>query len=140
MKKIICFIFIFGVTLRSIGADDGVFKEKKNLNINFNTHEATLGGSEKVTPVYTEIKYNFNKDSRVSPFIKGDFGFSYVDEMEKDGKITDMTSNTYSSMGVGVDVGYLSLEAAYTNYEIGYQEDTEETNENRMMLKLKYRY
>lgn len=134
------FILIISVTFIKTFSQDATGMEYKNLNINLNTHDATLSNSEKVVPVYTEIKYSFNKDSRVSPFIKGDFGFNYVDESEEAGGMRDMTANNYSSMGMGVDVGDLSMEAAYMNYQIAAEEKENELSENRVMLKLKYKY
>ncbi len=139
LRKVLLFLMI---CLTSIGifSQESTGMEYKNLNVNFNTYDAKLSNSEKVTPVYTELKYSFNKHSRVSPFIKGDFGFNYIAESEESQGMRDMASNNYSSMGMGVDVGHLSVEAAYTNYQISAEEREDEFSENRVMLKLKYRY
>ncbi len=139
MRKLL-FVLMICLTFTGIFAQDTTGMEYKNFNISLNTHDATLSNSEKVMPVYTELKYSFNKESRVSPFIKGDFGFSYIDESEEAGGMRDMANNNYSSMGMGVDVGHLSVEAAYANYQIGAEEKKDEFNENRVMLKLRYRY
>ena len=114
--------------------------EYKNFQMKVDTHEVKLANSEKAVPIYTELKYSFNKDRRISPFIKGDFGFNYVDEAEEAGRMRDMAANNYSSMGVGVDVGYLSMEAAYMNYQIAAEEKENEFSEDRIMLRLKYKY
>lgn len=113
----------------------------KNLGIKLDTHETTLATSDKLTPIYTEVKYSFNKNKKVSPFIKGDLGFSYVEDMEETSKMKDMRSNNYYSMGTGLDIGRnLTIEAAYVTYQMGYMEDQDEVDENRFMFKIKYKY
>lgn len=137
LLQLLMLVFIFTYTLSS---EDSGFKYK-NLGIKLDTHETTLATSEKLTPIYTELKYSFNKDKKISPFIKGDLGFSYVEEMEETNNMKDMRSNNYYSMGTGLDIGKnLTIEAAYVTYQMGYMEDQDEVDENRIMLKIKYRY
>ena len=130
---------VMGIGVKTFSQDTSGM-EYKNLKVKFDSHETTLSTSEKVIPVYTEIKYNFNKDQKVSPFIKGNLGFNYVDGGEETSEMMDMTSNDYYSMGAGVDIDDLTLEAAYTNYQIGNVEEENGLSENRVMLKLKYKY
>jgi len=139
LKKLLFFL-ILTLTFTYTYSTETSGMAYKNLGIKLDTHETTLATTEKVIPVYTEIKYSFNKGRRVSPFVKGDLGFSYVNEMEETNKMRDMTANNYYSMGAGLDMGDFSLEAAYTTYQVGYQEEEEESSENRVMLKLKYKY
>lgn len=139
MKKLLFFL-ILTLTFTYTYSDETSGMEYKNLGIKLDTHETTLATSEKVIPVYTEIKYNFNKGRRVSPFVKGDLGFSYVNEMEETSKMKDMTANNYYSMGAGLDMGNFTMEAAYVTYQLGYVEEDEDTIENRFMFKVKYRY
>lgn len=143
----VLFWIIMNLTFIDTFSQESVGLEYENLNIGFNSYDATLSNSEKVTPIYTELKYSFNKEGRVSPFIKGDFGFNYVsDEIDEsdsaqEEKLLRMTENSYSSIGVGADIGeQLSMEAAYTNYQIAVEEREDKFSENRVMLKLKYRY
>lgn len=143
------FLFLFVIILTSIDAfsQDNVGLEYENLNITFNSYDATLSNAEKVTPIYTELKYSFNRKGRVSPFIKGDIGFNYISDVDDESdnaqeeRLLSMTENSYSSIGVGADIGEeLSMEAAYTNYQIDAEEVEDRYSENRIMLKLKYRY
>ena len=126
---------IIGVKSFSQGGEEN---EHKNLNVRFDYHKATLATSEKVMPVYTEVKYDFKKGERVNPFIKADYGYSYTDGMEGIGAVRDMTSNNYYNMGVGVEVNDLTMEMGYTNYQMGYTGNG--TSENRVMMKVKYKY
>ncbi len=145
LERRVLFLFVMILTSIDIFSQDSVGLEYENLNVTFNSYDATLSNAEKVTPIYTELKYSFNREGRVSPFIKGDIGFNYISDVDDDNaqeeRLLSMTENSYSSIGVGADIGEeLSMEAAYTNYQIDAEEREDRYSENRIMLKLKYRY
>ncbi len=141
LKKILLALLFILVFISGYSAGDSSLIEYKNVEFNVNSYETELSTNEEVIPLYTNIKYNLNKDSRINPYLLADLGFSYVDGMEENSQVTDITQNPYGSLGVGMELGEaLSMEAAYTTYRVGYEDEDNPTTEDRMMLRLNYRY
>ena len=60
----------------------------------------------------------------MSPFIRGDLVFSYVEDMEETSKMKDMRPNNYYSMRTGLDIGRnLTVETTYVTYQMGCMKD-----------------
>lgn len=107
------------------------------LDIGVNTYKIYLGEEGYVKPVYGELKYTFNRGNKLEPYLRGDIGYYFTEDMEESKDMSELTSNGYSSMGVGIDVGeQLTLELMYGVYS---KSEVEE-DKNKMMFKFKYDY
>ncbi len=103
-------------------------------------HEQTLSNEERIIPVYTEMKYHLLKGRGYKFFIKGELGFNYVDEGDDGDEAADIFENSYYSIGGGIAVRDLLIEVAFANYNVEYRDDVEGVSENRILLKIEYRY
>lgn len=112
----------------------------KSLSFKVDFHELTLSNEERIIPVYTEMKYYFLKDKNYKPFIKGEVGFNYVDEGSDGEEAEDIFENNYYSIGGGVALRDLLIEIAFANYSVDYRDDVEGVSENRIVLKIEYKY
>ena len=138
MKKTIVSLLLF--------INIGVFSEEltalnyKSLSLKVDFHELTLSNEERIIPIYTEMKYQFPTRRGYKPFIKGEVGFNYVDETDDGEEAEEIFEKNYYSIGGGVAVRDLIIELAFANYNVRYQTERDEISENRIVLKVEYRY
>lgn len=136
-KRVISLLLVINIRMFS---EDLTALNYKSLSIKVDFDELILSNEERIIPVYTEMKYHFLTDKNYKPFIKGEVGFNYVDEGADGEEVEDIFENNYYSIGGGVAVRDLIIEVAFANYNVDYRNDTEGISENRILLKVEYRY
>lgn len=138
MKKI--FIPLLLVINIEVYSEELTAMNYKSLSFKVDFHELTLSNEERIIPVYTEMKYHFLTNKNYKPFIKGEVGFNYVDERDDVDEAENIFENDYYSIGGGVALRDLIIELALANYNVRYRTNRDEVSENRILLKIEYRY
>ena len=138
MKRIVLSLLMV-INIR-IFSEDLTALTYKSLSLKVDFHELILSNEERIIPVYTEMKYYFHTNKNYKPYIKGEVGFNYVDEADDGEEAEDIFENNYYSIGGGIAVRDLIIELAFANYNVNYQTSREEVSENRILLKIEYKY
>lgn len=139
MKRMF-WVFIFGISIfTQVLSEDMDVLEYGNTKLGMGTHSFQFAEDTKATPVYAQLKYKFFNNGSMTPYLKGDMGYNYIEDENSEGNdISNMADSRYYSLGVGLDMkNDLSLEAAYENYQITPDNDEDD---GRMVLKFGYKY
>lgn len=91
--------YLFGVEMTKNITDSFEAGIGTGYQINPKNKDSSIGKYDSV-PVYITLKYDFNLDSQLTPYLKGNLGYAFNFKETAKNKVND---NAYAGAGVGVE-------------------------------------